>query len=290
MGASGARQVDGAARDRRAATVRLRAAMTVDDVALQTGPVAARSRGSARCDAKSAWCFRRTRCSSISPRSTTSRSRRFTRSAGTRARAEDGRARAARHARRRARDCDAFPRQLSGGEAQRVAIARALAPDPMMLLMDEPTAALDPARRGALGETLRELAREGRGLLVATHDVDFARDHADRVIRLADGRIAESSWRDPHVILRSGTTQIALTLRLFQLTGDTASVTALHRMSGPPVASLWLPQDDPPWAGKISLSSCAGTTSSCANVQSRGGLSLRHRRKCAVCRKRLPCI
>lgn len=86
---------------------------------------------------------------------------------------------------------DAYPRQLSGGEAQRVAIARALAPDPMVLLMDEPTSALDPARRGALGETLRALARQGRGLLVATHDVDFARAAADRVVVLADGVLVE---------------------------------------------------------------------------------------------------
>ncbi|HET9984230.1 MAG TPA: ATP-binding cassette domain-containing protein [Longimicrobiales bacterium] len=85
----------------------------------------------------------------------------------------------------------AYPRQLSGGEAQRVAIARALAPDPMVLLMDEPTSALDPARRGALGETLRALARQGRGLLVATHDVDFARAAADRVVVLADGVLVE---------------------------------------------------------------------------------------------------
>lgn len=85
----------------------------------------------------------------------------------------------------------AYPHELSGGEAQRVAIARALAPDPRVLLMDEPTAALDPARRGALGQSLRQLAREGRAILIATHDVDFARDHADRVAVLADGRIAE---------------------------------------------------------------------------------------------------
>jgi ABC-type polar amino acid transport system ATPase subunit len=86
----------------------------------------------------------------------------------------------------------ALPRQLSGGEAQRVAIARALAPDPTMLLMDEPTSALDPSRRGALGATLRALARDGRGLLIATHDVDFTSGYADRVIVLADGRIAET--------------------------------------------------------------------------------------------------
>ena len=78
----------------------------------------------------------------------------------------------------------AWPRQLSGGEAQRVAIARALAPDPALLLMDEPTAALDPARRSALGGTLRRLCEQGRGLLVSTHDAEFARAHADRVVSL----------------------------------------------------------------------------------------------------------
>ncbi|HMC55826.1 MAG TPA: ATP-binding cassette domain-containing protein [Gemmatimonadaceae bacterium] len=85
----------------------------------------------------------------------------------------------------------AYPHELSGGEAQRVAIARALALDPTVLLLDEPTAALDPARRTALGQTLRQLAREGRGLLVATHDVDFAGAFTDRVAVLAEGRIVE---------------------------------------------------------------------------------------------------
>jgi ABC-type polar amino acid transport system ATPase subunit len=85
----------------------------------------------------------------------------------------------------------AHPRQLSGGEAQRVAIARALALDPLLLLLDEPTSALDPARRGALGETLRALAGQGRGLLVATHDVEFAGAYADRVAVLADGVVVE---------------------------------------------------------------------------------------------------
>jgi ABC-type polar amino acid transport system ATPase subunit len=80
----------------------------------------------------------------------------------------------------------AWPRQLSGGEAQRVAIARALAPDPPLLLMDEPTAALDPARRSTLGATLRRLCEQGRGLLIATHDAEFARAHADRVVSLTD--------------------------------------------------------------------------------------------------------
>jgi ABC-type polar amino acid transport system ATPase subunit len=85
----------------------------------------------------------------------------------------------------------AYPGQISGGEAQRVAIARALALDPPVLLMDEPTAALDPARRGALAGTLRALAASGRALLITTHDVDFARAVADSVAVMASGQLVE---------------------------------------------------------------------------------------------------
>lgn len=86
---------------------------------------------------------------------------------------------------------NAYPRELSGGEAQRVAIARAMAMEPPLLLMDEPTASLDPARRFDLGETLRGLARGGRTLMITTHDDDFARDFAGRVIILAEGEVVE---------------------------------------------------------------------------------------------------
>jgi ABC-type polar amino acid transport system ATPase subunit len=86
---------------------------------------------------------------------------------------------------------EALPRQLSGGEAQRVAIARALAPGPSFLLMDEPTAALDPARRVALAEILRTLAKQGRGLLVSTHDADFAKACADRTATLVEGLVVK---------------------------------------------------------------------------------------------------
>ena len=79
--------------------------------------------------------------------------------------------------------------ELSGGEAQRVAIARALAIEPPVLLMDEPTASLDPARRGDLAATLRRLAAEGRTIIVATHDADFAGACAHRVLHVADGTI-----------------------------------------------------------------------------------------------------
>ena len=86
---------------------------------------------------------------------------------------------------------NALPRELSGGEAQRVAIARAMAMEPPLLLMDEPTASLDPARRGELGETLVELTKGGRTLVVTTHDDDFARAFANRVVILAEGEVVE---------------------------------------------------------------------------------------------------
>jgi len=85
----------------------------------------------------------------------------------------------------------ALPRELSGGEAQRVAIARALATDPPLLLLDEPTASLDPARRSSLGETLRALSGSGRTLLFTSHDVDFVHDVATRVVVLANGLVVE---------------------------------------------------------------------------------------------------
>jgi len=84
----------------------------------------------------------------------------------------------------------AYPRELSGGEAQRVAIARALAVDPPVLLMDEPTASLDPERREELGELLHSLLRQQRTLVVSTHDEEFARGFATRIIRLRDGVVA----------------------------------------------------------------------------------------------------
>jgi ABC-type polar amino acid transport system ATPase subunit len=83
----------------------------------------------------------------------------------------------------------ALPRHLSGGEAQRVAIARALAVDPPVLLMDEPTASLDPARRNELGELLDDLRRRNTALLLATHDEEFARTWATRVLRMQDGTV-----------------------------------------------------------------------------------------------------
>ena len=93
----------------------------------------------------------------------------------------------------------ALPRELSGGEAQRVAIARALAVDPSLLLLDEPTASLDPARRNDLGDVLKALAASGRTLLLTSHDDDFVRDYSTRVVILANGRVVEQG--DPRRVL-----------------------------------------------------------------------------------------
>ncbi|MCC6992826.1 MAG: amino acid ABC transporter ATP-binding protein [Acidobacteria bacterium] len=112
----------------------------------------------------------------------------------------------------------ALPRELSGGEAQRVAIARALAADPRLLLMDEPTASLDPARRGELGHTLRQLTAKGRSLLLTCHDDDFVRDFATRVVVLADGRVVEEG--DPAVVLTTPAHEA--TRRLLDMKGPVA--------------------------------------------------------------------
>ena len=91
---------------------------------------------------------------------------------------------------------DARPHELSGGEAQRVAIARALAMNPPLLLLDEPTASLDRERRADLARTVRGLVSGGRTILAATHDADFVRACADRVLLLEDGRITRDGAAD----------------------------------------------------------------------------------------------
>ena len=83
----------------------------------------------------------------------------------------------------------ALPRELSGGEAQRVAIARALAVDPPLLMMDEPTASLDPSRRNELGELLSRLTSQNRTILLTTHDEDFAGRWATTILRVSEGTI-----------------------------------------------------------------------------------------------------
>ena len=86
---------------------------------------------------------------------------------------------------------NAKPRQLSGGQKQRVAIARALAMEPEILLFDEPTSALDPEMVGEVLELMKQLAQEGMTMVVVTHEMGFAREVADRVMFVDEGRVKE---------------------------------------------------------------------------------------------------
>ncbi len=86
---------------------------------------------------------------------------------------------------------EAFPAQLSGGQKQRVAIVRALMMSPDVMLFDEPTSALDPEMVGEVLDVMKELAKEGMTMVVVTHEMGFAREVADRVIFMSDGKIVE---------------------------------------------------------------------------------------------------
>ena len=92
--------------------------------------------------------------------------------------------------------CDIYPAQLSGGQQQRAAIARALAMEPQALLFDEPTSALDPELEQEVIRVIKDLASEGRTMLIVTHDMAMARDVADHVIFLHQGLIEEQGPPD----------------------------------------------------------------------------------------------
>ncbi len=91
---------------------------------------------------------------------------------------------------------NAYPEQLSGGQKQRVAICRALCMDPDVMLFDEPTSALDPEMVGEVLDVMKNLAREGMTMVVVTHEMGFAKDVADRVIFMCDGKIMEEGTPD----------------------------------------------------------------------------------------------
>ena len=91
---------------------------------------------------------------------------------------------------------NAYPSQLSGGQKQRVAIARALAMQPEVMLFDEPTSALDPEMVGEVLEVMKELANSGMTMVVVTHEMGFAREVADRVLFMADGKLLEEGTPD----------------------------------------------------------------------------------------------
>ena len=94
---------------------------------------------------------------------------------------------------------DSYPAMLSGGQQQRVAIARALAMEPKMLLFDEPTSALDPELVGEVLKVMRDLAEEGRTMVVVTHEMGFAREVSDKVVFLHQGYIEETG--SPEAVL-----------------------------------------------------------------------------------------
>lgn len=91
---------------------------------------------------------------------------------------------------------DAYPFELSGGQKQRLAIARALALNPMVMGLDEPTSALDPELREGIAAIMEDLAREGMGVLLVTHDMAFAKRVAHRVIFMEDGSIVEEGSKE----------------------------------------------------------------------------------------------
>lgn len=100
---------------------------------------------------------------------------------------------------------DAYPAQLSGGQQQRAAIARALAMEPEVMLFDEPTSALDPELVGEVLQVIQTLAREGRTMIVVTHEMGFARNVSSRVIFLHNGIIEEDG--EPSIVFKTPKSQ-----------------------------------------------------------------------------------
>lgn len=88
---------------------------------------------------------------------------------------------------------DSYPSQLSGGQQQRVAIARGLTMNPKIMLFDEPTSALDPEMIGEVLDVMRSLAHQGMTMVIVTHEMGFAKEAADRVIFMDEGRIVEDA-------------------------------------------------------------------------------------------------
>jgi ABC-type polar amino acid transport system ATPase subunit len=102
-----------------------------------------------------------------------------------------------------AHKAEAYPERLSGGQQQRVAIARALAMQPKLMLFDEATSALDPELVGEVLRVIRQLAEEGRTMIIVTHEIQFAAEVSDRIVFMDGGRIVEEG--PPHEILANAT-------------------------------------------------------------------------------------
>lgn len=101
-----------------------------------------------------------------------------------------------------------YPSRLSGGQQQRVAIARALAMEPELMLFDEPTSALDPELVGDVLHVMKNLAEDGMTMVIVTHEMNFARDVADRILFMADGKVVEDA-NNPKQFFEEPTTERA---------------------------------------------------------------------------------
>ena len=118
---------------------------------------------------------------------------------------------------------DVYPSQLSGGQKQRVAIARALAMDPKVMLLDEPTSALDPELVGEVLSVIRDLADGGMTMIMATHQMDFARALATDILFMEQGKIIEQGAPDVLLAPGSGTRTSDFCGKLFDLRGTEKS-------------------------------------------------------------------
>lgn len=125
----------------------------------------------------------------------------------------------------------AYPSQLSGGQKQRVAIARALAMDPKVMLLDEPTSALDPELVGEVLSVIRDLADGGMTMIMATHQMDFARALATDILFMEQGKIIEQGAPDVLLAPGSGTRTSDFCGKLFDLRGT-------EKSDGPTVSEL----------------------------------------------------
>ncbi|MGD9922567.1 MAG: amino acid ABC transporter ATP-binding protein [Beijerinckiaceae bacterium] len=109
---------------------------------------------------------------------------------------------------------DRFPKQLSGGQQQRVAIARALAMEPEIMLFDEPTSALDPELVGEVLDVMQQLARDGTTMIVVTHEINFAREVADRIVFMEQGHVVEEGEAE-QIVMRPSNPRTAAFLARF---------------------------------------------------------------------------
>ena len=126
---------------------------------------------------------------------------------------------------------DAYPKSLSGGQQQRIAIARALAMDPKVILLDEPTSALDPELVGEVLSVIRDLSKGGMTMIMATHQMDFARALATDILFMEQGKIIEQGAPDVLLAPGSGTRTSDFCGKLFDLRGT-------EKSDGPTVSEL----------------------------------------------------